>query len=224
MRLATISVLSAPILLLAASLAACAGADPDADLLKRSSGTSATTQPSGTAPPNGSTTSATDGSAPPPVTPGSDAGPGVDASPPPPVNAFTGAPAYVATTGRSARKNAHGNGGNPSKLACLSCHKTGGNAPVWFAGGTVFTSAAGTTPAAQVEVRLRDATGKGASTYSDADGNFYFTPAQAAGLAFPLQVAARDATTVKPMVTMLTMGDCSAAACHGGTPGVVHVP
>lgn len=175
-----------------------------------------------------SSTGAPDGSVPTPNPTGTtptDGGGGGDSSTPPAVNAFTGAPAYVATLGQNARKNDHGNGGNPAKLACLSCHRQGGNAPRWFAGGTVFTEAAGTTPAARVEIRFRDATGKAVSTYSDADGNFYLTPNQAQGLTFPLQVGARDATNVRPMVTMLSMGDCSASACHGNASvGAVHVP
>lgn len=227
MKVVPSSFLALPLMMLAFS---CASADPESDLLKRPTGTSGTTTGTTSSGSDSGTAPGADGSTPgpsPTTPPGSDGGPTPtpDASTPPPVNAFTGAPAYVATTGRNARKNAHGNGGNPAKLACLSCHRAGGNAPTWFAGGTVFTSAAGTTPAPQVEVRFRDATGKAASTYSDADGNFYLTPGQANGLAFPLQVAARDATTVRPMVTMLANGDCSAAACHGGaTVGAVHVP
>jgi len=219
------SFLALPLVMLALS---CASADPESDLLKRPTGTGTGTGNPATSSDSG--TPGADGSTPgpsPTTPPGSDGGPTPtpDASTPPPVNAFTGAPAYVATTGRNARKNDHGNGGNAAKLACLGCHRAGGNAPIWFAGGTVFTSAAGTTPAAQVEVRFRDATGKAASTYTDADGNFYLTPGQANGLTFPLQVAARDATTVRPMVTMLPNGDCSSSACHGAAAvGAVHVP
>lgn len=202
-------------------VAACGGAD-DSSLLK-SSNPPATTD--GAAPiasdggvsadaapvPTGSST-AGDAAAPP------------DAATPTANNAFTGAPAYVATLGRNARKNDHGNGGNPAKLACLTCHRAGGDGPRWFAGGTVFANVQGTTPAPRVEVRFRDAAGNAASTYTDNDGNFYLTPAQAQGLSFPLQVGARDGTNVRPMIATIAAGDCSAAACHGGAAGVIHVP
>lgn len=39
-----------------------------------------------------------------------------------PVNAFTGAPAFVAKVGPNTVKGDHGNGGNPAKQACQSCH------------------------------------------------------------------------------------------------------
>lgn len=206
--------------LLALSLFACGGADQSS----LTSSPPPAESDGGNAAPTDASPSADATPAPTPTGSPSDAAAPSDAAVPPANNAFTGAPAYVATLGRSARKNDHGNGGNPAKLACLTCHRAGGDGPRWFAGGTVFTNAQGTTPAARAEVRLRDGAGNAASTYTDADGNFYFTPAQAQGLSFPLQVGVRDATTTRPMAAMISIGDCSAAACHGGAPGVVHVP
>lgn len=211
---------------LAAAMAACGVETSDPNLFApyptRDSGTTGADSGVGSASDSGTTNPGTDSGS----TPGTDSGtPGTDSGTPAADNAFTGAPAYVATTGRNARKNDHGGNGNPSKLACLTCHKAGGNAPTWFAGGTVFADAAGTTPLAQAEVRIRDGAGKTASTYTDADGNFYFTPAQATGLTFPLQVGARTGAVVRTMSAKITMGDCSASACHQtGAAGVVHVP
>jgi hypothetical protein len=144
-----------------------------------------------------------------------------------PPTAFTGASAYVATTGPSTLKGAHPNGGNPAKVDCLSsgCHGAGGAGPRFAAGGTVFTSAAATTPAAQVEVRLRDGAGKAVSAYSDANGNFFVRAADAAALVFPVQVGARNGATTRAMSATIASGACNSAACHGNAAtGFIHVP
>lgn len=164
---------------------------------------------------------------------GQDAGAG-DASAPdaadgaaPGANAFTGAAAYAAKTGPSTRNGDHPNGGNPAKLDCMtsSCHGQGGEGPRFVAGGTIYTSAAATTPAAQVEVRLLDAKGNAVSAYTNADGNFFVRQNQGAKLAFPLKVGARNATVTRPMSAAIADGACSTAACHGGAAtGVAHVP
>ncbi len=144
-------------------VAACGGAD-DSSLLKSSN-------PPATA--DGAAPIASDGGvsadAAPVPTGSSTSG---DAAAPPDAaaplnNAFTGAPAYVATLGRNARKNDHGNGGNPAKLACLTCHRAGGDGPRWFAGGTVFANVQGTTPAPRVEVRFSDAAGNAAPRHTE---------------------------------------------------------
>jgi hypothetical protein len=142
------------------------------------------------------------------------------------ITAFTGAGAYVATTGPSTIKGAHGGNGNPSKLACQGCHGAGGGAPRFFAGGSVFKDAAGTMPAAQVEVRFRDAAGKSVSAFTDATGSFYVrqSTATAAGIALPALVGARDAAATKLMSATIANGDCNSSACHGGAQGRVHVP
>jgi hypothetical protein len=142
-------------------------------------------------------------------------------------NAFTGAAAYVPTTGRNTlRPGDHPGAGNPSKHACMECHGPGGDGPRFFAAGSVFTDAAGTMPAAQVEVRLRDDAGKAVSTFSDKLGNF-FVSAQAAttaGVAFPLHAGARTSAATSTMNMALPNGDCNNASCHGGAQGFIHVP
>jgi hypothetical protein len=141
--------------------------------------------------------------------------------------AFTGATAYVATTGPSTIKGAHPNGGNPAKVDCLSsgCHGAGGAGPRFAAGGSVFTSAAATTPASQVEVRLRDGAGRAVSAYTDANGNFFVRAADAAALVFPVQAGARNAATTRTMDATLANGACNSAGCHGNAAtGFIHVP
>jgi hypothetical protein len=143
-----------------------------------------------------------------------------------PANAFTGAAAFVATLGASTIKGAHPNGGNPAKADCLSggCHGAGGNGPRFLAGGTVFTSAAATTPAAQVEVRLRNAAGVAVSTYTDANGNFFVRAGGATTLIFPANTGARNAAATRPMSATIADGACNSGGCHGGATGVIHVP
>lgn len=179
--------------------------DVDATSSTSSSGASSTS--SGSTSSSGGTDSGTDGAA--------------------AANAFTGAGAYTATTGRNTNKpGEHPNAGNPAKTACLSCHGPGGDGPRFFAGGTVYKDVAATMPAAQVEVRFRDASGKALSTYTDALGNFVVTAnaATTAGIAFPLQVGARNGTATKPMSAQIANGDCNSSTCHGGTQGFIHVP
>ena len=85
----------------------------------------------------------------------------------------------------------------------------------------MFTDATGSTPAARIEIRLRDGAGKAVSTYSDTLGNFVVTAATAAkaGITFPLH-----ATTTNLMSAAAPNGDCNNSSCHGGTQGWIHVP
>lgn len=163
------------------------------------------------------TASVDSGTTPPP--PPTDAG--ADTATPPPSNAFTGAPAYAAALGRTTSNRNHA---NPAGRACLECHRSGGSAPNWFAAGTVYSNVANKTPAARVEVRFRAASGAAKSVYTDALGNFYLPALEAEGLAFPLQVGARDGTTVRLMSAGLIQGNCASSNCHGGAPGPIHLP
>lgn len=140
---------------------------------------------------------------------------------------FAGAPAYVPTTGRNTlQPGEHPGYGNPSKRACFDCHGGNGPGPKFFAAGSVFHEAAGTTAAAEVEIRLRDDAGRTVSTYTDALGNFVVTAraASTAGVTFPLHAGARDATTTNAMIRPVPNGNCNAAICHGGPRGWIHVP
>lgn len=211
----------------AAAAIACGGAEPSDTLAGRTNtspdsdaGASSTSSSGSTSSSSGSTSSSSGSTT---SSGGTDGGNEASTA----TNAFTGAAAYTATTGRTTNKpGEHPNGGNPVKLACLSCHSAGNGAPPFFAGGTVFKDTAATMPASQIEVRFRDAAGKALSVYTDALGNFYVTQSAAtnAGLAFPLSVGARDGTSTKPMVGAIANGDCNSSACHGGAQGFIHVP
>lgn len=133
-------------------------------------------------------------------------------------NPFAGAPGYAAQMGEDSH--------NPGK-ACLQsgCHGSGGGgeAPSFLLGGTVYADYKGTTPAAGVEVRIVDSAGHAVSTYSSSNGNFYIRSGSANGVTFPAVVGARDSTSERPMITLLTtasMGSCGQTKCHvpGGGP------
>jgi cytochrome c553 len=90
--------------------------------------------------------------------------------------AFTGAPAYASSPVASTAAAAHAAKklAVPSKeTACLSCHKTGGTAPSFVFGGTVFTADDGKTALADAEIRFVDDKGTASSAHSDADGNYW---------------------------------------------------
>jgi hypothetical protein len=143
------------------------------------------------------------------------------------VDPFAGAPAYSQQAGGSSH--------NAGK-SCLQsgCHGSGGEAPNFLIGGTVYKDYAGTMPAPGVEVRIVDSAGHAASTYTGPEGNFYIGGG-GGGITFPANVGARDGTTVRPMVTTLTSGmaSCGQSTCHvpGGGPTTntgnyypIHVP
>lgn len=142
------------------------------------------------------------------------------------VNAFTGAPAFVATTGPSARKDAHAFADNtpitsPAKQPCLDCHVAGGAAPAFAFGGTAFTDVAGTLPAANVEIRVRAPSGSAVSVYTDEDGNFYAP----AAFAFPANAGVRSAVASRVMNGPAPQGNCNGGQCHGGgTHPWIHLP
>jgi len=116
--------------------------------------------------------------------------------------------------------------------ACVAsgCHldgMTGTNAPSFSYAGTVYTTAAGTTPAAGSTVFIT-AAGTTRKLIADTDGNFYEDPGL---LAAPTNqatasTAATQCPTSTPMVGALVAGggNCSAAGtCHGGSEGKIHL-
>jgi hypothetical protein len=140
-----------------------------------------------------------------------------DASMPPPATptAFTGAPAYTATAGATTRIAQHNFAGatpttNPAGRPCMQCHGAAGPAPRFLIAGTIYKDATN-APAASVEVRVVGSDGVARTTYSNADGNFFFRAATGA-VAFPAKVGARDADTMKVMTIDAANGNCN--SCH----------
>jgi hypothetical protein len=126
---------------------------------------------------------------------------------------FTGAPDYKATLGPSTLIKRHVfNSDNPAGQACLTCHTGEKGIPKFMFGGTVYTDATGTKPAASVEVRVRDAAGKGYSAYSDANGNFFFRQDALPALAAPAKAGVRDAKGTHVMANAISDGSCN--GCH----------
>jgi hypothetical protein len=101
----------------------------------------------------------------------------------------------------------------------LSCHdgRKGNTRELLFA-GTVYKDAAGKTPAARVEVRVRDAQGNALSAYSDNDGNFFLERGARGPLAVPARAGARDLDDTKLMQNLMSEGDCNSCHRTGGLP------
>lgn len=141
--------------------------------------------------------------------------PDASTPPPPKPTPFTGAPAYAGTAGPTTRIAAHNFAGatpttNPAGRPCMQCHGAAGPAPRFIIAGTVYQDATG-TPAGQVEVRVVGSDGVARTTYSNADGNFFFRAATGA-VAFPAKVGARDGNTTKVMTIDAANGNCN--SCH----------
>jgi hypothetical protein len=168
--------------------------------------------PGGDQDPTEPATGGDDGAKPPPPKPApADAGVEASGPPAPPPNAFTGAPAYTSKLGPSTRKTAHPfPNDDPRGRPCLNCH--GGSATSFAFAGTVYTTAAGTTPAARVEVRARDKNGKALSAWTNADGNFFFLLEPDGDLVFPGHAGIRTATATKLMSGGALNGNCN--FCH----------
>jgi hypothetical protein len=169
--------------------------------------------------------------APPAETPSNPGSPPAPAPPAPPgpapapsAAAFVGAPAYTATLGPSTIDvSGKGNGhlsfnaaGNPAGQACLTCHDGAGKggAPAFLFAGTVYENAATGKVAARVEVRLLGADGKGTTTYTDENGNFFFRQ-NAGTFVAPAIAGVRNATMVQSMANKINDGNCN--QCHGAT-------
>ncbi len=111
------------------------------------------------------------------------------------------------------------NAGQP----CQPCHGPGGNAPLWSLGGTLYTSAAGTSPLSGATIRVSDADGQTLDLVTAANGNFWTS----APVAFPITVLATRCPDSVPMIApVASPGDCNSAGCHsaGAPSGRIHLP
>ena len=168
------------------------------------------------APPHDGGTGATDA----PSEGASDAAMLVDAG----TNAFTGAPPYAPTTGPSTLNASHNFPNatpttNPAGQACMTCHGAAGPGGEFRIGGTVWKDTAGTLPAPQVQVGVRDKAGVVFDAYTDANGNFYVPKLDAGTLTSPAYSGVRNAQSTRFMVGAINNGNCN--GCHrtgGQTP------
>jgi hypothetical protein len=149
-----------------------------------------------------------------------DGGPGEDSATPSSGNAddgafqdpFAGAPAFATQMGPST----HNPGMSCIQTGCHSGATSSAGAPGFLLGGTVYADYQGQTPAVGIEVRVADTQGHAVSVYSGPAGTFYLATGSAAGVTFPAVVGARDATSTRDMITVLTsgLGSCDQTACH----------
>lgn len=112
--------------------------------------------------------------------------------------------------------NGHHNAGQNCQNGC---HNHG-----FTLSGTVYTSVAGTTPAAGVTIEVKDAAGLTFDMLSATNGNFSTTRP----VTFPVQVIATSCPTTTPMSATVVAngGGCNKTGCHtpGAGQGAIHVP
>lgn len=106
---------------------------------------------------------------------------------------------------------------------CLSCHTRGGDreAPVWSAGGTLFTDLDGAEFASGAIVRITDSTDTTVELTTSSKGNFYTSRS----LTPPLTVEVEtDAGTVA-MSRSVDTGACNSChQCEGEAGGKMYAP
>jgi hypothetical protein len=141
------------------------------------------------------------------------------------LNAFTGAAPYASKPVATSAEQEHANrnvGTVPTGLGCIGCHN-GATATRFSVGGTIYSSAAATSPAPDAEIRIVKADGtEYASVHSDANGNFWVVDA-AGFAALNGLVGARDGANKVLMTTPLSKEGCN--GCHDGTATPrVHLP
>jgi hypothetical protein len=136
-----------------------------------------------------------------------------DAGTPPTTGVFSGSTGYTAPG--SSCSGQHNAGKN-----CLQCHNGSNQTQFTFA-GTLYDGSGNAVVGA--EVRVVDSTGKGVSTYSCSNGNFYV---KGGSLATPGHTGARNAANSASMVSSLTNGGCNSCHCSGSgcTTTAIHLP
>lgn len=121
-------------------------------------------------------------------------------------------------------KSSPGNHSGFSGMECVNCHKQGGTASGknWQFGGVVWSSAAATDGAPNVEVGVKDGTN---FIYACTDSKGFFfadTKNTTAPNWATAEIRIRSATGEKTMLTKAVQaGTCNASACHAGTTKLV---
>ncbi len=111
------------------------------------------------------------------------------------------------------------NGNHNAGEACLTCHD-GTGAPLFTLAGTIYTSAAGTTPLAAATVVVTDANGLELKLASATNGNFYTS----ATIAWPVTVKASKCPDELQMTSQPAVGDCNGCHTAGAAQGRIHLP
>jgi hypothetical protein len=131
-------------------------------------------------------------------------------------NPFGNAPPYKSDPPSEQAKNVHATNGVsvvPSLgVKCLGCHGTGA-APAFLFGGSIYSSRDATSPAADMELGIIDASGKTFFAHSDTDGNFWLKGSDS--LQYPVYAAVRMNAMTKTMKTKVsdaTKLECN--SCH----------
>lgn len=94
--------------------------------------------------------------------------------------------------------------------ACLSCHRSGGSAPAWLYGGTVYSGSAGV---AHVQVGIKDGSNF-YSSYSADNGNIWL-PASAGSVNWATAEIRIRGSAGEAIMPGHGNGDCN--TCHGSS-------
>jgi hypothetical protein len=110
---------------------------------------------------------------------------------------------------------------NPGQnCGVTGCHGGGGGGPVWTASGTLYTSAAGTTPMVGATVTVIDANGVTIDLVTAQNGNFYTGNA----IALPAKVFASQCPSLAQMISTVSAGSCNSCHVGGSATGAAHLP
>jgi hypothetical protein len=139
------------------------------------------------------------------------------------VNPTITVPTAITLTGSASGLSKSHNAGK----SCVSCHTPGGQASnfQWKIGGTIYTSAVGTTIASNLVIKFYTGpNGTGTLKYilnGDLKGNFYsLGPVDFTGGLYPAVVGP---TTTKYMGSTITSSPTSCNNCHSGGTGTARI-
>jgi len=110
------------------------------------------------------------------------------------------------------------NGEHNAGRNCLSCH-TGGGAPRWTLAGTLYDSAAGTTPVAGATIVVTPSSGSEIRLVTGSNGNFYTS----AAIAYPATVRASLCPDDQTMPMAVESSGAACNTCHAAG-NRVHLP
>jgi hypothetical protein len=161
-----------------------------------------------------------------PRTGGADDTPGIDAGTTPTTDA--GPVASLCVNRITPADPAHLHAGNVTHAGegCMQagagCHANGGAGGQFQFGGTVYKPGAAKIASAGATVRVKSAGGTVLDMITDDAGNFHIASGSLP-MPFPAMVTATACPTITPMAGALVQGggNCTSAACHGGTTAVI---
>jgi hypothetical protein len=118
--------------------------------------------------------------------------------------------------------NTAASGNHNAGTDCMAgnCHGPGGAGPTWTVAGTLYTSAAGTTPIVGGTITLTLAAGAPIDLVSAQNGNFW----TADPVALPINTFASKCPAITPMISAVAVGSCNSCHVPNSATGSIHLP